>query len=354
MSLFFDLTKISKSRQLSGLTRVSHNLKRALVETLGDALVPVVWCKRKRCFTELSNRVPLKMSAKDHFITPEIFCSDERAGYYALLEESGVRSAAVFHDAIPLNHPGIIWPKSVSRHPLYMRDLARLNHVFSVSMASQEDLIDYWDKVEIFKRPQISTLVLGADFFDRSSIPWTHVPQSVPLLLNIGIIEPRKNQEQLLDAACRLWDDGIAFELCFVGRINPHFGKSIETIIKHAKKAGYPVQLISKQSDEALLDLYSKAHFTVFNSIAEGFGLPVVESLWLGLPCITSRLPSLGPFIDQMACISAASQTELQAAINQWLTHPEALAKATSAAQKLTLPTWQVTAESITDWMKSN
>jgi glycosyltransferase involved in cell wall biosynthesis len=354
MSLFYDVTKTSGSRQSSGLIRVSERLGQALEENLGAAFVPVVWRQGKRCFTELSRRVPVQMSGSDHFLTPEVFSAEERSGYFAHLEQSEVQRAAVFHDAIPLKYPEITWPKSVSRHPSYMTDLARLNQIFSVSQASQDDLIDFWDERKTLSLPQLSTIALGADFFDRSTIRWTHAPQSVPLIVRIGIIEPRKNQKELLEVACQLWDAGLKFELIFVGRVNPHFGKPIEKLIKRAKKSGYPVQLISKQSDERLLNLYTKAHFTVFNSITEGFGLPVVESLWLGLPCISSRLPSLSTYFDQTTCISVESQADLQSAMTRWLTHPEELDNATSAARQLTLPTWRGAAETILSWMNSD
>ena len=39
-------------------------------------------------------------------------------------------------------------------------------------------------------------------------------------------------------------------------------------------------------SDEGLADLFERAAFTVYPSLVEGYGLPLVESLWMGRPCL--------------------------------------------------------------------
>lgn len=333
--------------------RVSRKLKQALSSKLEHEFVPVVWHSGKKAFTNRSKRSILKMSATDCFLTPEIFSSDDRPGYHDCLIKSGVRSAAVFHDAIPLKHPDITWPQSVSRHPLYMRDLVRFNQIFGVSQSSRQDLMEYWNWLKVGNRPSVSHLVLGADFFDRSP-QWIRKPSSIPLVLNVGIIEPRKNQAQLLDVAIQLWESGLMFDLVFAGRVNPHFGKPIEKKIKDARKAGYSVHLLPRQSDELLLELYSRAHFSVFNSIAEGFGLPVVESLWLGVPCICSQLPSLSELPLGAACKVVDSKSSLFSAVKHWLTDPTALRVSSSAAQKLTLPTWDDSANTLLDWAENS
>jgi glycosyltransferase involved in cell wall biosynthesis len=50
---------------------------------------------------------------------------------------------------------------------------------------------------------------------------------------------------------------------------------------------------LSRVSDETIWDLYDLARFSVFCSLNEGFGLPVVESLSHGTPVITSDFGSM-------------------------------------------------------------
>jgi len=354
MSLFFDVTKSASARQVSGLIRVSERLRQEIELKLGKDLISVVWNPSKHCFLAASNRTRLELSDSDNFITPEVFSSEDRPGYHEHLKNTGVKSAAIFHDAIPLKHPDITWPQSVARHPMYMRNLASYSHVFSVSKSSQQDLEAYWDWLKLSKRASLSTLALGADFFDRSQLNWAHLPQELPLILNVGIIEPRKNQSQLLDVARDLWDEGLKFELHLAGRINPHFGKPIEKTIKQVRKAGYSVTLHTKQSDDLLLDLYSRAHFSVFNSIAEGFGLPVIESLWLGVPCISTSLPSLQGITFGRECQFVDSKDSLKSSVRNWLTGPKELEAASMEAQRAVLPRWSDTAQTIINWAQDS
>jgi glycosyltransferase involved in cell wall biosynthesis len=352
MRLYFDVTKSASARQLSGLIRVSNKLMQALDANSYVSLVPVIWHSRKHVFTELSKRGAVEFLDEDYFITPEVFSTKDRPGYYEKLKESGVFTSAIFHDAIPLQLPDITWPHSVVRHPSYMTDLMQLDHVFSVSESSQKDLLDYWDGLKLLKYPSTSTLTLGADFFNKSKNPFSYNPQAIPLVLCIGILEPRKNQAGLLKIACDLWDYGLEFELHFVGRVNPHFGRPIEKMIKAAKKDGYSVFLHAKQSDSLLLELYSKARFTVFNSIAEGFGLPVVESLWLGVPCLCRALPSLEELSLQPGCQFYESDDRLKAGLKDWLLNQSTYNEALEGAKALSLSSWKNTAATIVQQFK--
>ena len=62
----------------------------------------------------------------------------------AVLRSTPARTLAVFHDAIPLKHPQETWPKSVARHPSYMRLLGKFSRVLAVSASSRAELQAYW------------------------------------------------------------------------------------------------------------------------------------------------------------------------------------------------------------------
>src|SRR5688572_2243033 len=120
--IFFDVTKTASARQRSGLVRVSERLRGAL----GDAAAPIAWTEWQR-----------HAKRGDWFLTPELFSEEERPGFSELLETRPCRIAAIFHDAIPLQHPHITWPQSVARHPSYLTLLARFDLVWAVSEASR-------------------------------------------------------------------------------------------------------------------------------------------------------------------------------------------------------------------------
>lgn len=352
MPLYFDVTLAGRNKHFSGLQRVSDRLRRALKKKIGDELIPVRWSARGRGFCRWDTRAPVILTREDHFISPEVFSPAERPGFFRGLEESGCGSAIVYHDAIPLKWPEITWPKSVARHPWYMKALARFHHIFAVSQSSAEELGIFLDWLDTAAPPPISVLPLGADFVDLTARNWRHSPGKIPLILSIGILEPRKNQSQTLAVARRLWDKGQEFELHFCGRVNPHFGKPMAREIKRAQRLGYSVFHHFHQSDELLLNYYAKAHFSVFNSMAEGFGLPLLESLWLGVPCLCSDLPTHVAMARGGGCRVVSGREEMEETWKSWLCRQSGLEAITREAKERNLPLWADAAESVLNWMK--
>ncbi len=57
---------------------------------------------------------------------------------------------------------------------------------------------------------------------------------------------------------------------------------------------GYPVQWRKHISNAELTEAYRDCAFTVFPSRLEGFGLPIIESLWHGRPVICGRNGAIG------------------------------------------------------------
>ena len=269
--IFFDVTKSGGSGHRSGLMRVSARL----AEELGAAVTPVRWPTWDR-----------RMAAGDWFLTAELFGEEERPGLTEFLATRAGRTAAIFHDAIPLKHPHITWPQSVARHPGYMKLLASFDRVWAVSAASREEALGFWHWQGLERTPPVEVLALGADFNRAPRATRTDGAGRRPSLLSVGILEPRKNQTLLLDAAETLWREGLEFELNLVGRVNPHFGRPIEARVRRMAKSFAGLRYHAAADDAAVAALYARARASVFPTIAEGCGLPLLESLWQGVPCV--------------------------------------------------------------------
>jgi glycosyltransferase involved in cell wall biosynthesis len=276
--IYLDTTSASSWRHASGLVRVSRRLQ----EELGAAATGGPWA-------ELAARA----APGDWILTPELFSEHERPGFSAFLDARPCRLAALYHDAIPIKHPAITWPQSVERHPSYMKLLARFDRVWAVSAASRAELIGFWKWQGIAELPPVEVLPLGADWpgVPRATVP--PAPAVPPRIVAIGILEPRKNQSVLLDAFAALRAEGVAFELHLVGRVNPHFGAPLERRIRDLASRGPGLAHHEHMADAELVRLVRSARATAFPSIAEGCGLPLLESLWMGVPCICSDIAPL-------------------------------------------------------------
>ncbi len=340
--IFFDVTKTGAAGHRSGLTRVSRRLR----DGLGPRATEVGW----------PPVLPASLTPTDCYLTAELFSEEERPGLTAFLAARPCRTAAIFHDAIPLKHPHITWPQSVARHPGYMKLLARFDRVWAVSHASRDELVGFWRWQRLDQIPPVEVLSLGADCdaqprATRNSISqFSNFKSQRPALLCLGIIEPRKNQSFLLEVCAELWDQGLAFELHLVGRVNPHFGAPIVDRIKTLRRAhGARLHFHEAASDATVARLYTTARATVFPTIAEGCGLPLLESLWRGVPCVCSDLPVLRENADAGGCLPVAANDRAAwtSALRRILTEDTLHARLTAEAVKRPLPTWSAAAQTL-------
>ena len=340
--IFFDTTKTGTAGHRSGLTRVSSRLR----ASLGDRAVEAGWNSRERRLTTSTGALP---GPQDWFLTSELFSEDERPGFTAFITSQACRTAAIFHDAIPLRHPHITWPNSVARHPGYMKLLARFDRVWAVSQASRTELLGFWQWLGLENPPPVEVLPLGADFNGRPRAASRASPPA-PLLLCVGIVEPRKNQAFLLDVCEALWTAGLVFELHVVGRVNPHFGGPIVAHLKKLRRR-HPGSLFFHEAapDATVADLFARARATVFPTLAEGCGLPLLESLWMGVPCVCSDLPVLRENADGGGCqpVTVQDANAWQSALRTILTDDTLVAKLSAEACHRPLPAWSDAAQVI-------
>ncbi len=105
-------------------------------------------------------------------------------------------------------------------------------------------------------------------------------------ILCVSTVEPRKNHLKLLEAWERLRAKESALpQLVLVGNAYSGFEDLAEKVDRACEEDERVVWL-KGVSDEELEALYARCRFTVFPSIAEGFGLPILESVWYGRPCL--------------------------------------------------------------------
>jgi glycosyltransferase involved in cell wall biosynthesis len=102
------------------------------------------------------------------------------------------------------------------------------------------------------------------------------------ILLSVGSINPRKNIKTVIKAFEELHPKG--YKLIIVGAKNSNFSTEKFTLKNNN------IQFSGHLSNEELWDLYRKAEFFIYPSIYEGFGIPILESLFFECPVIASNL----------------------------------------------------------------
>jgi len=113
--------------------------------------------------------------------------------------------------------------------------------------------------------------------------------EGLPWLLHVGATIPRKRIDVLLNVLAAVRETVPELRLCKVGG---DWTKEQQAQIVR-DDLGRSIIHLGKVSQELLVAAYQRASAVLITSDAEGFGLPVIESLACGAPVIASDIPVL-------------------------------------------------------------
>lgn len=285
---------------------------------------------------------------------PELF-SPAVAAALEQIPRTGPR-VALFHDAIALQHPEMSPAGTVGRFPAYLQELLQFDGIAAVSDDSRQTLTDYWRWLGLASCPPVVAIPLGLTAPDRAQMKnRLSAVQDTPVVLCVGSIEGRKNHLALLEACERLWQRNVAFTLRLIGLAQPQTGRQALARLHALQAAGRPLRY-DGAVDEATLDAaYADCTFTVYPSLKEGFGLPVLESLVRGKPCVCSSRGALGESSRGGGCLSLAEITPdtLAAAIMQLLAEPARLGALSAEAQRRPVRSWSDYTTDLLAWINT-
>jgi glycosyltransferase involved in cell wall biosynthesis len=113
-----------------------------------------------------------------------------------------------------------------------------------------------------------------------------HKPSITPTYVTVATLERRKNLSTLLEAFARVVSVYPESRLRLIGQEQNASG-AIRRRLEQLR-IGHAVTTEGYVSDDRLAQAYATATATVYPSLYEGFGLPILESMAAGAPVITS------------------------------------------------------------------
>ncbi len=225
------------------------------------------------------------------------------------------KNVVIMYDLTPINMSELhrMETKDLIKRKLSFTEIS-CNGIICISKSTKDDLIKY---SSIFKTKKITVCYPGLDaLFQNSISKKTNKITSIKsinlmlkkykasinykkYLLYYGTFEPRKNILYLVKAFMDLQKEKQIpsdFKLILIG--GEGWGM-VKEKIKNYLLEEYPIEeqrnilLLDYINDKYLIKFIRGAYAVVYPSLYEGFGLPVLESMALGTPVITSNTSSL-------------------------------------------------------------
>ena len=158
-----------------------------------------------------------------------------------------------------------------------------------------------------------------------------------PIALTVAARRPHKNLARLLEAFATLETDALL--------VVPGFETPFEAELR--RQAGERVRFLGWVDDAALDSLYRAATCFVLPSLAEGFGLPVLEAMARGTPVVCSDIAPLREVAAEAALyFDPYDSTSLARSMAVLLADAELRARLTAAGrERARIFTWERTAE---------
>lgn len=221
----------------------------------------------------------------------------------AQARSQGARVVFCHYDLIGITHADLCNPAWADAYRRYLQQsLLVADGFIAISQAMQtelNELIVARDQA-LAHRLRTNFFLLGSDLRERTSSDTAihaqvagFIERHPRTLLMVGTIEPRKNHALMIELCERLWrapqGSGESPALLILGRAGWNSGPVCERLMQLSAQ-GRPVLWCQDADDSDLAFAYRHAGALLFPSIAEGFGLPLVEAFEFGLPALASDI----------------------------------------------------------------
>lgn len=256
----------------------------------------------------------------------------------------GVTQVTTIHDLIhrrmPETHAGVLALGYRVLVPLAAR---RSERVIAVSGATRDDVVAYLGvadkRIDVVPNGPGSTAeahpVPEAELRERFAVG------DAPIVLSVSAKRPHKNLERLVDALAVV-DDAVL--------VLPGYRTAFEDALRErAVAAGVAerVRITGWAQGPTLEALYAAAACFVLPSLAEGFGMPVLEAMARGVPVACSDIAVLREVAEDAAVyFDPLDATAIGGAINRLLGNPSLRDRLRAAGrERARLFSWEAAAE---------
>jgi glycosyltransferase involved in cell wall biosynthesis len=212
------------------------------------------------------------------------------------LRKAGIRSVVTIHDLIFMRHPEYYsWIDARLYSWKFRQTVREADHIIAISECTKRDIMELGDvsedKISVIYQSYAPRFDIAtphsqgekSQLSNLNSQTSTLNSHPTPYILSVGTIEERKNALLAVKALCHLPQH---LSLVLVGRATPY----ADVIRRYADShgLGQRVVMLHDVSNDELPRLYAGAEAFVYPSRYEGFGIPIIEAIAMGLPVVAA------------------------------------------------------------------
>jgi glycosyltransferase involved in cell wall biosynthesis len=231
--------------------------------------------------------------------------------------------------------------------PKYCEKAAK---ILAVSAYTKQDVISTYN----IEANKIEVVYNGFELENQESRVKSQDAEGIPYFIFVGAVHPRKNVLGLLKSFEYFKATfSHPHQLVIVGR-KAWMNAELENFY-HQMKYKKDVIWIEKIERTDLLELMQHAYGLVYTSLFEGFGIPILEAMTLGLPVICSNTSSMPEVAGNAALlVQPTNINEIAEAMNELIINDELrnglIAKGKTQATHFD---WNSSAEKVVEIIKS-
>ena len=356
--ILIDVSALAQNDAKTGIRRVTRNLYQQLLlaPPTGYQVCPVMATRQ-----QFYRHIPTHGQTGDIFLGPGLSAHlvPHHLPQMWSWKRQGMQMHFVIYDLLPVPHPERFNPKATQNFHKWLRTLAWLaDGTLSISRTVQATLARLIRRYGLNETDLPCEIIpIGAKPDAISSENQLRPEESpvnldaFPYILMVGTPEPRKGYDQALAAFEALWATGNnTTRLIIIGKQGWKIEPLIQRLQTHTE-LGKRLIWLNQVGNELLRTLYQQCQGVLMASKAEGYGLPLIETMHANKPVLARDIPVFRDIAESnISYFDDHGQVCLDLKLRLWLSNinRDEIIEYTGA------PTWQHACTELTQALIAN